>query len=263
VAEGELVQAFNTFRSASVSDLVLDMRYNGGGYLSIASQLDYMIAGPSMTQNKVFESLSFNRKHPSVNPVTGNTLTPTPFFNQTLGFSLTAGNPLPDLGLRRVFVLSTGTTCSASESVINGLRGVGVEVILIGDTTCGKPYGFYPQDNCGITYFTIQFQGRNALGFGDFSDGFSPQNIPADAGVLLPGCAVADDFTHALGDTGEALLKTALDYHQLGSCPSVPGGMSRNYSQSASGNPLDEEITSAVSQASPFASSNKILGLPK
>ena len=58
-------------------------------------------------------------------------------------------------------------TCSASESIINGLRGVNVQVIQIGSTTCGKPYGFYPEDNCGTTYFSIQFKGVNAAGFGE------------------------------------------------------------------------------------------------
>ena len=55
-------------------------------------------------------------------------------------------------------------------AVINGLRGVNVEVYVIGSTTCGKPYGFYPTDNCGTTYFSIQFRGVNALGFGDYTD---------------------------------------------------------------------------------------------
>jgi hypothetical protein len=57
-----------------------------------------------------------------------------------------------------VFVLTGGGTCSASEAFMNGLRGVGVEVIQIGSTTCGKPYGFYAQENCGTTYFSIQFR---------------------------------------------------------------------------------------------------------
>ena len=56
-------------------------------------------------------------------------------------------------------------TCSASEAIINGLRGVNVQVIQIGSITCGKPYGFYSQDNCGTTYFSIQFKGVNAAGF--------------------------------------------------------------------------------------------------
>ena len=94
--------------------------------------------------------------------------------------------------------------CSASESVVNSLRGVGVAVNLIGDTTCGKPYGFYPEDNCGTTYFAIQFQGVNAQNFGDYSDGFSPSSSVSAAGASVPGCSVADDFGHALGDPATA-----------------------------------------------------------
>ena len=102
---------------------------------------------------------------------------------------------------------------------MNGLRGVGVEVIQIGTTTCGKPYGFYPQDNCGTTYFTIEFQGLNAAGFGDYPDGFSPVNTVTSPGVRLAGCSVADDFGHALGDPAEARLAAALTYRADQSCP--------------------------------------------
>jgi hypothetical protein len=70
-------------------------------------------------------------------------------------------------------VLTTAGTCSASEAVINGLRGIDVEVNLIGGETCGKPYAFVPQPNCGTTYFAIQTQGVNNKGFGDYADGFS------------------------------------------------------------------------------------------
>ncbi len=94
-----------------------------------------------------------------------------------------------------MFVLTGNGTCSASEAIINGLRGVDVQVIQIGATTCGKPYGFYPQDNCGTTYFSIEFKGVNAKGFGDCADGFSPAT-PARLPAQLPGCSVADDFTH-------------------------------------------------------------------
>jgi hypothetical protein len=73
-------------------------------------------------------------------------------------------------------------------------------VIQIGSTTCGKPYGFYPQDNCGTTYFTIELKGVNAQGFGDYTDGFSPENTAGGVGTPVPGCSVGDDFTHALGD---------------------------------------------------------------
>jgi hypothetical protein len=73
-----------------------------------------------------------------------------------------------------------------------------VQVYLIGSTTCGKPYGFYPTDTCGTTYFSIQFRGENDAGFGDYSDGFSPANAGSNAGTLVAGCSVADDFSHEL-----------------------------------------------------------------
>jgi C-terminal processing protease CtpA/Prc len=227
-AETELVTAVNTLKSAAITDLVLDIRYNGGGYLDIASELAYMIADTNMTAGQTFELLQFNSKHPSTDPVTGQAIAPTPFQNSTLGLSLTRGQPLPNLGLQRVFVLTTGGTCSASESVINSLQGVGVQVIQIGTTTCGKPYGFYPADNCGTTYFSIQFRGVNARNFGDYTDGFTPSSaMTASSGTsaTLPGCVVNDDFTHALGDQNESLLFVALSYRTNQSCSVPPAGL--------------------------------------
>ncbi|HVO12344.1 MAG TPA: S41 family peptidase [Vicinamibacteria bacterium] len=217
-AEQLLVNGFSQLAAAGVSDLVLDIRYNGGGYLDMASEVAYMIAGPGPTTGKTFERTVFNDKYPSTDPVTGQALTPTPFHNTTQGFSGASGQPLPSLNLSRVTVLASSSTCSASESIINSLRGVGVEVIQVGSTTCGKPYGFYPQDNCGTTYFSIEFQGLNNQNFGDYPDGFSPANA-GGLGVLVPGCGVADDFTHALGDPNEARLAAALGYLADGSCP--------------------------------------------
>ena len=217
-AEQPLVTAIQQMRAANVNDLVLDLRYNGGGYLFMASQLAYMIAGPARTSGQTFERLQFNSKHTQIDPGTGQALTPMPFLSTT-----TASQPLPTLNLSRVYVLTGGTTCSASESIINGLRGVGVEVVQIGSTTCGKPYGFYPKDNCGTTYFSIQFKGVNAAGFGDYADGFSPNNTVGLAGERLPGCSVADDFAAALGDTNEDLLQTALNRRIGQTCP-VPSG---------------------------------------
>ncbi len=99
-------------------------------------------------------------------------------------------------------------------------------MIQIGTTTCGKPYGFYPQDNCGTTYFSIEFQGLNAQGFGDYPDGFSPANTAASPGVILPGCSVGDDFSRALGDPREARLAAALAYRDTGSCPAAAAASS-------------------------------------
>jgi C-terminal processing protease CtpA/Prc len=203
VSEKRLIDAFTQLKTAGVSDLVLDMRYNGGGLLYVASELAYMIAGPSQTSGKVFEREAYNDKTPEQPAV--------PFRATAYGFQspspAPAGQPLPYLGLRRVTVLTTPGTCSASEAVINGLRGVDVEVNLIGGQTCGKPYGFTPVPNCGTTYFSIEFKGVNNKGFGDYADG------------MAPTCNVPDDLKHALGDPAEGLLAAALSYRATNTCP--------------------------------------------
>lgn len=211
-AEAELVNAINVLKAANVTDLVLDLRYNGGGYLDIASELAYMIAGPANTTGKFFEREIYNDRNPFNSTVADATMD---FHTTAQGFSLTSGVALPTLGLNRVFVLTSPDTCSASEAIVNGLRGAGVTVNLIGGTTCGKPYGFDPQENCNTTYFAIQFQGVNNAGFGDYADGF------------MPTCTAADDFTHALGDPGESQLQVALGLRRTGACI-APTGLAKN-----------------------------------
>ena len=223
-SERAIVQAMTEMRINAVSDLVIDLRYNGGGLLAVSSQLAYMIAGATRTEGKSFSRLRFNQGAGTINPVTRQPNDPTPFYSRTLGFTLTSGNELPALNLSRVFILSTNSTCSASEAVINGLRGIDLEVILIGTTTCGKPFGFYPQDNCGETFYTIQFQTTNDKSFGDYADGFLPTNSSAQFGVRMPGCQVADDLTRELGDQNEALLAAALRFRVNGTCPAQPSG---------------------------------------
>ncbi len=224
-AEEGLVNAVNQLKADGIQDLVLDIRYNGGGFLAIASQLAYMIAGDIPTAGQTFELLQFNDKHPVTNPVNGQPLSPTPFIDVTLGppFPLPPNQPLPTLDLPRVFVITGPGTCSASEAIMNSLRGVDVEVIQIGSTTCGKPYGFFPADNCGTTYFTIQFRGVNQKNFGDYTDGFSPANTQANVGTVVPGCSVADDFTAALGDPVEGRFAAALAYLDGQPCPAPSG----------------------------------------
>lgn len=194
-SEAELIAAINTLKTANVNHLVLDLRYNGGGLLSIASKLAYMIAGPTQTQGKVFERLAFNAKLSTNN------------YDFVFASTNSSGQPLPTLNLSAVTIIATHGTASASESIINSLRGIDVKVNLIGDTTRGKPYGFVPEDNCGYTYFAIQFKGVNQKGFGDYADGFAPT------------CLAADDFSHLRGDPLEASLATALSYIDTGSCP--------------------------------------------
>jgi len=216
VSEKRLAEEITKLASNNIEDLVLDLRYNGGGYLAVASQLAYMIAGKTQTTNKIFEKTNFNQKIASPAPLA--------FLDTTVGIStLPSGQALPVLNLSRIYVLSTGGTCSASEALINGLRGIDVEVILIGSTTCGKPYGFYPTDNCGTTYFTIQFKGVNQKGFGDYSDGFSPSSTAGSIGTSVTGCSVEDDFEHELGSEQESLLLAALNYRVYSTCPVATG----------------------------------------
>ena len=208
-SEKALADAFNSFEAAGITELIIDVRYNNGGLLDIANQLAYMIAGPAAAQGRIFDELVFNDKHPNTNPVTGAALSPTNFITTTRGFSVLAGNPLPRLNLSRVYLLVGPGTASANESVINSLLGIDFEVILVGERTTGKPYGFYPTDNCGITYFSIQFRTVNEKGFGDYADGFMPNEVP-EFDDEVQGCLVNDDFTSELGDVAEARFATAL-----------------------------------------------------
>lgn len=220
-AEGELAAALTRLRDAGITDLVLDMRYNGGGYLDIASELAFMVAGRVRSNGRVFAQQRFN----AINPLARSPDSTMDFHATSQGFdpSLDSGKALPELSLSRVFVLAGPGTCSASEALINGLRGIGVQAILIGGTTCGKPYGFYAQDNCGLSYFAIEYSGANDQGFDDYADGFAPD------------CAVADDYAHELGDPDEALLATALNWQQTGTC-----GASRTMKAATAQRPASE-----------------------
>lgn len=187
-----LQAAFAQFAQAGIGELILDLRYNGGGSVAVSRELASLVGGAA-TAWRLYSYLRFNDQQP------GST--------QTLLFTApeaTADTPL-GLGLRRVFVITSGGTASASELLINGLKPF-VDVVLVGETTYGKPYGFVPFDLCGTTYQAVQFESLNALGAGGFTAGFQPT------------CAVADDLDHQLGDPAETRIRTALDYVVTGSC---------------------------------------------
>lgn len=196
-AEAPLISSLQQFQQSGINDLVLDMRYNGGGYLYIAEILASMIGGTPV-QNKVFEQLQFNSKHPEKTNDPNNKFT---FSNLS-----SSGQTLPLLNLSRVFVLTTSSTCSASEAVINGLSPF-VQVITIGGASCGKPYGFIQKNNCGTAYFAIEFSGLN-----DAKQAVNTNGI-------APTCPASDDLSHALGDSNEGLLSAAISYSKNGRCP--------------------------------------------
>ncbi len=194
-----LINAGNTFLEGDgIDDLVLDLRYNPGGFLYIARIITSIIAG-SAGDGKNFTTIEYNDKIDNVS---------RPFAD---AFEDENGTryQLPDLDLPRLFVLTTSETASASELIINSLLGIDIDVIRIGLSTRGKYYGFVSTDNCGTTYSTIQLRVVNDKGVADYDDGFSPT------------CSVADnDYDHQLGDPEESLLKTALAYQADDACPS-------------------------------------------
>ena len=184
-----LETAFARFRAAGVEAVVLDLRYNGGGLVSVGGTVASYVAG-SLGSGQVFADLLYNDKQAATS-------------NARFNFS----NLASALGSARVYVLTGPRTCSASEQVINGLRGVGIDVVAIGDTTCGKPVGFLPTSQCGTTYSVVNFESVNQRNEGRYFDGFAPT------------CAVADDLSRALGAPDEALLSAAALFADTGQCP--------------------------------------------
>lgn len=198
-AEADLIQAMALFKQQAVTQLVVDLRYNGGGYLSIANALATAVAGPVKTAGKVFEFTKYSDKRSAENEA---------LYFSNRGFN---NQIYPSLSLTKIYVLVSGGTCSASESFINGLRGIDVQVELIGSTTCGKPYAYYPQDNCGITYAAMEMEGVNQKGEGGYGDGMAPQ------------CAALDDLSRPLGDLNEGMLSVAVKRIQGQSCAQAAG----------------------------------------
>ena len=187
--------AFADLTAADVNELILDMRYNGGGLVSVAQHLGGLIGGEA-TRNQVFVEFFHNDKNAAQ--------------NQVLRFPV----PANALGLSRLVVITTRASASASESMINSLRPF-MPVTVVGETTFGKPVGQYGFDFCDKTLFPVAFQVRNARGQGDYYDGIS-----AD-------CAAGDDLDHELGDSDEASVSEALRYIRTGSCTPAAAAVAR------------------------------------
>lgn len=187
-----ITDAMVQFQGAGVTELVLDLRYNGGGLVSVGRDIASLIAG-SRGAGHAYASLVYNDRKAAQ-------------YNTSFDFT----TPPQALGLQRVYILTGARTCSASEQVANGLRGV-LDVVLVGGTTCGKPVGFNPADDgCGVTYSVVNFESVNALGQGRYFDG------------LVPQCAAHEDFTQALGAGSEPLLAVALKHADGGGCAATP-----------------------------------------
>lgn len=185
-AQERLDEVFTDLQSRGVNELVLDMRYNGGGRLSVAEQLAGQIAGDAVI-DEVFARMIHNQARSDNNR------------------ERTFGEETAALGLDRLVVIGTARTASASELVVNGLRPY-MAVDLIGQRTFGKPVGSYGFDVCEKILFPTAFAIRNALGEGDYFDG------------LAPTCEAPDELERALGDSQEGSLAQALHFLNNGSC---------------------------------------------
>ncbi|MEI8226153.1 MAG: S41 family peptidase [Bacteroidota bacterium] len=199
-SEDELATAFAFFKANNVKDLVLDLRYNSGGYLYIAQILASYIAGNSY-KGTVFAKLQYNDKHQNA--------------NSTFPY-ITIPN---SLALPRLVVITSNATASASEAVMNGLKPY-VKVVSIGDVTEGKPTGMNEWD-IGKKYsmLPVTFKMVNAQNQGDFFDGIFPAKV------------LADDITHDFSDRQELCLKEAIHYLETGSISGKGGPEFYRYPQ--------------------------------
>jgi C-terminal processing protease CtpA/Prc len=193
--------AFGQLKAEGVTELVLDLRYNGGGSVRTATDLSGMITGQFTGQVFYTEQWNDDRQAAYAN----NGL----FTNVTRNDS-----PLNSLNLSRVHVLTTGRTASASELVINGLAPY-IDVVQVGTNTTGKfqastilydapaPGFSRSEANPAHTYAMLPliFKTANAAGNTDYVDG------------LLPDIELEIDFSNLgqLGDVNEPLLAAALN----------------------------------------------------
>ncbi|MGN6249556.1 MAG: S41 family peptidase [Ginsengibacter sp.] len=196
----ELDRVFAKFGSNNISDLVVDLRYNGGGSVATAEYLDSMIA-PSTVAGKEMYHYLYNDVLTQLESQVG--LQDKVLFNG-------GGN----LNLDHVFFIGTSHTASASELTINNLKPY-MDVKLVGDTTYGKPVGFFSFHltdfpNGGTTekfladLYAINFETRNADNQGGYFNG------------MIPDAPAVDYVDLAWGDPNDDNLSQIFNYISTG-----------------------------------------------
>ena len=186
---------FANFKAQQPDALILDLRYNNGGYLQCAQALGSLVA-PASALGKNFVNLQFNAK---ANP-------------QRKAYPLLESYAEANLDLSKVYILTTNHTASASEALINGLIPyMGKEnVILIGERTEGKNVAMtaFRNETYGITLWPVVAYTSNAEDFSDYGDGFEPTHELKERNIV--------DW-YPLGDIREYLLKNAISLITTGS----------------------------------------------
>lgn len=171
----EIDRVFKKFEAANISSLIVDLRYNGGGSVNTAEYLDSLIAPPT-ANGKVMYTYLYNDK--ISREIRNIGLDEKVLFNGT-------GN----LRLDDVFFIGTGSTASASELTMNNLKPY-MNVHLVGDTTYGKPVGFFSfnisvfdknhKEKSLADLYAINFETRNAANEGAYFNGIVPDALAPD-----------------------------------------------------------------------------------
>lgn len=190
----ELGAAFQFFKDQGVTNLVVDVRYNGGGLLSVAEYMGDLMLG-NVAPGQIFYQMVLNDKHSGDNSFS---------YVSTYGSSLSS--------LDRVVFITTGGSASASELMQNGMYPWVAQTASVGSTSYGKPVGSYGFTFCDQVLRPTTFRVANALGDSDYFDGFTPT------------CPAEDNLDYAFGDPLEDSLAAALAWVETGACPAVAKG---------------------------------------
>lgn len=206
-----LLQAFGEFKQAGVQEMVIDLRYNYGGKVSSSAALGAMLA-PGISSNSPFITYKGNANGGTVHHSFAQALAaeePGTDFNRITEQSL---------NLKRVFVLTTEATASASELILNNLKPY-MEVIQVGETTYGKDVASFeikdrrnPPEVRWVMHPVI-YKLSNSEGEGNYTAGIAP----TQGNILSELEGLPDDLLRELGDKEEALLAHALQMISRGS----------------------------------------------
>ena len=199
----ELSTAFTDFAAKSINELVVDLRYNHGGSTDTQNALANLIA-PASATGKTMYTYIFNDslaagKFPLLQKKANYASSAFTAANNTISYQK-AGS----IAVSRVFFIVTSETASASELLINNLRPY-MDVKLVGDTTYGKPVGFFPISIFNYAVYPISFKTVNSAGSAEYYDGFAPDKLTPDG------------VNRSWGDTNEPSLAAALHYISTGS----------------------------------------------
>lgn len=185
----ELIDIFNNFKNEGIDELIVDLRYNIGGHVLSSAVLGTLVAGQPYA-GQTYLHTAYNAKRKAAGEEGFYRIGDASNPEMPNGYDMIANALNSSLGLNNIYVICSVNTASASETFINGLRGLGINVNLIGTRTRGKNCGMEGwRKKAGNYTFTLQpitFYCENAKGFRDYSAGFKP-DVEYDDSAIYPG----------------------------------------------------------------------------